>query len=183
MSGRTQNGFTLVEVLVALMVVALGLAALLTAVSSAARASSSLHEKTLAQWIALNRISEVRLMVNRIAPTNDAAQIDFGNRTWHYDTRYFDTTIPTMKRITVRVWAGDTKSGGNPVEEATGFIGQALSQPGGSNIDWTQGSTLQPTPQTPGAATSPQTGGSPGTPPGITTPTAQPPVSNPSPYP
>jgi general secretion pathway protein I len=181
-SQRAHSGFTLVEVLVALMVVALGLAALLTALSSAPPASSSLHEKTLAQWIALNRISEVRLMVNRIAPTNDTARIDFGNRTWHYDTRYFDTSIPTMKRITVRVWAGDTKSGGNPVAEATGFIGQALSQPGGSNVDWTQGSTLQPTPQTPGATTSPQTGINPGTTPGIT-PTAQPPVSNPSPPP
>lgn len=142
MSRRADAGFTLVEVLVALMVVALGLAALMTAVSAAARASGSLRDKTLAQWIALNRIAEVRLMVNRIAPTNDTAQLDFGNRTWHYDTRYFDTPIPTMKRITVRVWAGDAKSAGNPVAEASGFISQALAQPGGSNVDWTTGSSV-----------------------------------------
>ena len=135
-------GFTLVEVLVALMVVALGLAALLTAVSSAARSSGSLRDKTLAQWVALNRIAEVRLMVNKIAPTNDTAEVQLGNRTWHYDTRYFDTNMPTVKRISVRVWAGNSKAGGNPVAEAIGFYGTALSQPGGSNVDWTQGSTL-----------------------------------------
>jgi general secretion pathway protein I len=140
------------------MVVALGLAALMTAVSSAARSSGSLRDKTLAQWIALNRIAEVRLTVNRIAPTNDTAQLEFGNRTWHYDTRYFDTSVPTMKRIIVRVWAGDSKSTGNPVAEATGFIGQALAQPGGSNAaDWTTGSTFNPNGQTnvPGAPTVP----------------------------
>lgn len=141
------GGFTLVEVLVALMVVALGLAALMTAVSSAARSSGMLRDKTLAQWIALNRISEVRLTVNKIAPTNDTAQIQFGGRTWHYDTRYFDTNVQSMKRIVVRVWSGDSKSTGNPVAEATGFFGQALAQPGSSNnADWTQGSTLVPNP-------------------------------------
>ena len=144
MRRRQARGFTLVEVLVALMVVALGLAALLTAVSSAARSSGALRDKTLAQWIALNRIAEVRLMVNRIAPTNDTAQLEFGGRTWHYDTRYFDTSIQTVKRISVRVWAGDSKAGGNPVAEAIGFFGTALAQPGGSNVDWTAGSSLNP---------------------------------------
>lgn len=146
MSVRASRGFTLVEVLVALMVVALGLAALMVAVSSAARSGGSLRDKTLAQWIALNRIAEVRLTVNKIAPTNDTGQLEFGNRTWHYDTRYFDTSIATMKRITVRVWAGDTKTPGNPIAEATGFMGTALAQPGNSNTaNWLQGASLAPT--------------------------------------
>jgi general secretion pathway protein I len=165
------RGFTLIEVLVALMVVALGLAALLTAVSSAARTSGALRDKMLAEWIALNRITEVRLTVNRIASANDTGQLEFANRTWHYDTRYFDTSMPTVKRISVRVFAGDSKSTGAPVAEALGFIGTALSQPGGSNIDWTQvgsnpGPGLPPgtlgtpgvTPNGPGAATPPGAG-------------------------
>jgi general secretion pathway protein I len=143
------RGFTLVEVLVALMVVAIGLAALMTAVSGAARTSGYLRDKTLAQWIALNRLAEVRLTVNKIAQNNDTGQLDFANRTWHYDTRYFDTSIASMKRVVVRVWAGDTKTKGNPVAEATGFLGAVLTAPGNSNVDWTAGSTALP--QTPGA--------------------------------
>jgi general secretion pathway protein I len=162
----SDRGFTLVEVLVALVVVALGLAALMVAVQGAARTSGYLRDKTLAQWVALNRIAEVRLMVGQLATQtngqtngqtigqpnaqpsaqtslqkNDTGQLDFANRTWHYDTRYFNTTFPGMQRIVVRVWAGDAKTKGNPIAESTSFLGASLGQPGVSNTDWTVGST------------------------------------------
>ena len=156
MTQRSSRGFTLVEVLVALMVVAIGLAALMTAVSGAARTSGYLRDKTLAQWIALNRITEVRLTTNKLGQNNDLGQLEFANRTWHYDTRYFDTSIATMKRVVVRVWAGDAKTKSNPIAEATSFLGSTLSTPGGSNIDWTTASTPGPqAPPTGGAAAQP----------------------------
>jgi type II secretion system protein I len=165
---RSDGGFTLVEVLVALVVVAIGLAALMVAVSGAARTSGYLRDKTLAQWIALNRLTEVRLTINKLAQgsiqstgiqsqssgisssstpsssaqNNDTGELQFASRTWHYDTRYYDTTFQTTKRIVIRVWAGDAKTKGNPLAEATGFFGSGLSVPGNSNsLDWTVGST------------------------------------------
>lgn len=141
MKRRDAAGFTLVEVLVALMVVALGLAALMTAVSSTARTSGHLRDKTLAQWIALNRIAEVRLTTNRTGQSKDTGEVNFAGRTWHYDTRYFDTSVSGVQRIVVRVWAGDAKSKSNPVTEAYGFLGNSLSTPGASNTDWTVGTT------------------------------------------
>jgi general secretion pathway protein I len=168
--GDSHGGFTLVEVLVALMIVAMGLAALMTAVSGTARTSGYLRDKTLAQWMALNRLSEVRLNLNKFGQNTDTGELNFANRTWHYDTRYFDTSIPTMKRVVVRVYAGDAKTKGNPVAESTGFLGSALAVPGGSNVDWTTGSSAA-TAGTPGAATgTTQVGTSPvGTPPVGTT--------------
>jgi general secretion pathway protein I len=149
MTRRTARGFTLVEVLVALMVVALGLAALMVSVSGAARTSGYLREKTLAQWIAMNRVTEVRLNNNnKFAQNTDTGEVKFANRTWHYDTKYFDTTIPTMRRIVVRVYAGDAKTKGNPLAEATGFLGTALSPAGSSDATWIAGAT----PPVPGAA-------------------------------
>jgi general secretion pathway protein I len=139
------RGFTLVEVLVALMIVAMGLAALMTAVSGTARASGYLRDKTLAQWIALNRLTEVRLNTNALGDDHDIGQVDFANRKWHYDTRYFTTSVASMKRVVVRVWAGDSKTKGNPIAESTGFLGTTLGAPGGSNTDWTVG-TVATTP-------------------------------------
>jgi general secretion pathway protein J len=55
------RGFTLIEVLVALAIVVLGIAALLSSLTSAADTTIFLRDKTFAQWIALNRIAEVRL--------------------------------------------------------------------------------------------------------------------------
>jgi general secretion pathway protein I len=134
---RTNRGFTLVEVLVALAVVALGLTALMVAVSGTARTSGYLRDKTIAQWIALNRLTQVRLQVNKLGDTQDTGQIDFAGQKWHYDTRYFDTQFQSMKRVVVRVYPGDTKTKGNPIAETTGFLGSSLAIPGGSNIDWT----------------------------------------------
>ncbi|HLZ98767.1 MAG TPA: type II secretion system minor pseudopilin GspI [Steroidobacteraceae bacterium] len=135
---RHARGFTLVEVLVALMVVALGLAALMVAVSGTARSSGHLRDKTLAQWIALNRLSEVRLNVNKFGQNTDTGELDFAGRTWHYDTRYFDTTIASMKRVVVRVYPGNASAKGNPLAESTGFHGASLSQPGTADVNWNQ---------------------------------------------
>jgi general secretion pathway protein I len=134
------RGFTLVEVLVALMVVVIGLAALLITVSSTARTSAFLRDKTVAQWIALNRITEVRLNINKFGSSGDTAEIDFANRKWHYDTRYFDTDIKTMRRVVVRVYAGDSKTKGNPLAETVGFTANGtLSAPGSSaTVNWQQ---------------------------------------------
>lgn len=157
---RRQRGFTLVEVLVALMIVAMGLAALMVAVSGTARTSGYLRDKTLAQWIALNRLSEVRLnSSNKFAQNTDTAEVDFAGRTWHYDTKYFSTSIATMKRVVVRVYAGGSKAKGNPLAESTTFLGTALGAPGGSNTTWIQASALATgtTSSTPGTIGTPAT--------------------------
>lgn len=133
------RGFTLVEVLVALVVVALGLTALMVAVNGTARTSGFLRDKTLAQWIALNRLSEVRLNVTKFGQNTDVGELDFGSRKWHYDTRYFDTSIASMKRVVVRVYLGDAKTKGNPIVQAVGFLGTAVAPPGSMVADWTFG--------------------------------------------
>jgi general secretion pathway protein I len=167
-SRATLRGFTLVEVLVALMIVAIGLAALMTAVSGTARTSGYLRDKTLAQWIALNRLSEVRLTLNKLGENNDTGELNFANRTWHYDTRYFDTSVASMKRVVVRVWQGDAKTKSNPLAESSSFLGNALATPGSSNVDWTAGSTAPPcTPAAVTGTTTPTTPGLPGATPGL----------------
>jgi general secretion pathway protein I len=168
---RRARGFTLVEVLVALMIVALALAALMVAVSGTARTSGYLRDKTLAQWIAMNRITEVRLNITQFAQNTDTGEVDFGNRKWHYDTRYFDTSIASMKRVVVRVYLGDAKTKGNPVVESVGFTGTATSVKGNSNnTDWTLGtSNVAVNPAGPTPTNSPPT------------PTVTPPVTTPGP--
>ncbi len=141
MNTRRAAGFTLVEVLVALAVIAIGLAALMTAISGTASASGYLRLKAQAQWIALNRLVEVRQNVQKFGTSTDTGELDFANQHWHYDTRYFDTSIATMQRVVVRVWAGSADTKSNPLAEYTGFLGTAVATPGSSNIaDWTTGS-------------------------------------------
>ena len=48
------RGFTLIEVLAALVIVALGMLGVIQAVTQTARNGTYLREKTLAHWIAMN---------------------------------------------------------------------------------------------------------------------------------
>ena len=177
MHPRRTHGFTLVEVLVALVVVALGLTALMVAVNGTARTSGFLRDKSLAQWIALNRLSEVRLNVTKFGQNTDTGELDFGSRKWHYDTRYFDTSIASMKRVVVRVYKGDAKTKGNPLAQAVGFLGSSVSTPGSTTVDWTAGVVSS---GVGGAIVPPAT--QPGTPPGTVgapTPGSPPPPGTP----
>ncbi len=56
-----ERGFSLVEVLIALAVLALALSALIGASGSAARNTAQLQEKTFAHWVAMNKMEEIRL--------------------------------------------------------------------------------------------------------------------------
>ena len=53
---RVQRGFTLIEVLVALAIVTIGMAAVLEALTSSARATLYLRRKSFAEWVAINQI-------------------------------------------------------------------------------------------------------------------------------
>jgi general secretion pathway protein I len=172
------RGFTLVEVLVALVVVVMGMAALMIAVSSTARTSGILRDKTIAQWIALNRLAEIRLNLTKFGQNNDTGELDFGNRKWHYDTRYFDTNINSMKRVVVRVYPGDAKTKGNALIETVGFVGQQLAIPGNSNLvaNWQKDSLPTATPTTPTTIT-PTTPTNPAT--GTPSPPGQQPIAQP----
>jgi general secretion pathway protein I len=174
MNDSRARGFTLVEVLVALMIVAMGLAALMVAVSGTARTSGYLRDKTLAQWIALNRLTEVRLNTNKFAQNTDLGELVFAGRTWHYDTRYFDTSVASMKRVVVRVYAGDSKTKGNPVAEADSFIGSALAVPESTLVDWNSGTV--PNSGAPGAPLGTSVGGPVGGTPGAPGTPGSPPV-------
>jgi len=166
------KGFTLVEVLVALAVIAIGLSALMAAISGTASASGYLRLKVQAQWIAVNRLVEVHQNMQKFGASTDVGELDFANQHWHYDTRYFDTSIPTMQRVVVRVWLGSADTKSNPLAEYTGFLGTALASPGTSNaVDWTTGSVATPlfggAPGTPGAAPTGRQMPLPGTPRGL----------------
>ena len=55
------DGFTLLEVLVALVIVGLGLMAVFSQLNQTIMTASMLRDRTLAHWVAVDRITELRL--------------------------------------------------------------------------------------------------------------------------
>ncbi|MFO1427525.1 MAG: type II secretion system minor pseudopilin GspI [Steroidobacteraceae bacterium] len=136
------RGFTLIEVLVALVIVAAGAAAVLAALSSAATSTSYLRDKTFAQWIADNRMSETRLASTAPATGTRSGDVEFGGQRWQWQQRITDTEFPGVRRIDVSVRpfaSAGTSAGGEDASwtyTLTGILGQDLAPPDGQQPVW-----------------------------------------------
>jgi general secretion pathway protein I len=128
-------GFTLIEVLAALVIVALGMLGVIEAVTQNAKNGSYLREKTLAHWIAMNVITERRLQPSPpdIAETSD--EIEYAGERWRWTLRVSETPVESLRRMDVFVRPADA-----PEDEAlatlTGFYGAAIGAAGGGALDW-----------------------------------------------
>jgi general secretion pathway protein I len=127
-------GFTLVEVMVALAIVAFGLTALFSVTTHSVRASSYLREKTLAQWIALNRITEARLEGQPPADDDMSGEVDFAGETWRWELKTLETPVRGIVRLEARAALAESAEDSWP-GFATGFMGDALAAPGGPPYD------------------------------------------------
>ena len=160
---KADRGFTLIEVLVALAIVAIGMAAVLGALSSSADTVSYLRDKTFAQWVALNRIANLRLSGQMTPVGNSDGDTDFAGRNWHWRQEVTATEVPGVVRIDVKVRPSDVKAEGDNgwFTTVSGIQGDAVGIPNGYLPDW--GSQLLP--GQPGQALGPrsQTIGSGGT--------------------
>jgi general secretion pathway protein I len=99
------RGFTLLEVLVALVIVAFGMGAVMAALSSSADNIIALRDRTMAEWVAMNQIADARLALT--APQTGFSEGDvrsFGGSDWHWrrDVVAVDM-VPGLLEIAVRV--------------------------------------------------------------------------------
>jgi general secretion pathway protein I len=125
------KGFTLLEVLVALAIVAMGMAALMAALSSAADSSIYLRDKTFAEWVALNRIEEVRLALQRPSKGKSDGDVDFAGIKWKWEQEILETEVKGIMRIDVRVKPASIQGDSNWYTTMTGLTGDALATPSG----------------------------------------------------
>jgi general secretion pathway protein I len=168
------RGFTLIEVLVALAIVAIGMAAVLGALTSSASTVLYMRDKTLAQWVALNHIAEQRLQnqpgqVPQVG--NSDGDLDYAGQKWHWRQEIVATAVQGMVRLDVMVRPADSKADDDHGWYVTlsGIIGDAVGAPRGDLPLWGTGTTAPiPTGTTPPA--NPANPTAPTTPPVKTTP-------------
>lgn len=125
---RLEGGFTLVEVLVALIIVALGSAAMLAALAGSARAVERIRERTLAGYVAMNRLTETRLEPEFPATGVQEGAAEMGGLRWAWRQEVRPTPIEGVLQITVRVRDGDAQArDGAWLVTITGARGMAVS--------------------------------------------------------
>ncbi|MBT5218343.1 MAG: type II secretion system minor pseudopilin GspI [Woeseia sp.] len=126
------RGFTLIEVLVALVVATLALGAVLAAVSQMADTGLTLRERTYASWIGQNKITELRL-ANVIPDVSESnGEIEYASQEWAWTANISETGIENLFRVDVDI----SRPGSDDIiRSVIGFIGEP-SALGESNRAW-----------------------------------------------
>jgi general secretion pathway protein I len=136
----SSRGFTLLEVLVALVIVAFGMGALMATLTSAADSVGHLRDKSFAAWIALNRISELRLASRAPSVGKTSGELEYAGARWRWNQEVTRMGIGSALRIEVAVApAPMTGAAGNApptLASAWGFRGGSLTPNEGVDPDW-----------------------------------------------
>ncbi len=129
------GGFTLIEVLAALVIVALGMLGVIQAVAQTARNGTYLREKTLAHWIAMNVITERRLMDSPPDVAESSDEVEFAGQRWRWTMNVTQTQVDSLRRMDVSVRPANAPEG-RSLATVTGFYGTAISHTGGGMLVW-----------------------------------------------
>ena len=124
---RRAAGFTLLEVLVALVILALALGALIKTAGDHALLVADLETRTQAFLVAENQLR--RLQASKLWPegSEQSDVLEQGGRRWQWQARFESTPDPDLKRvlIDVRQMSGDAASAGVDAR-VIGFLARTL---------------------------------------------------------
>ena len=125
-------GFTLIEVMVALAIAGLSLAAVAASVSQMVDAGSAMQERTYASWIAQNTITELRLSNELPEVSSTSGEVLYASIEWDWRATVSETGVENLFRVDVEVsYAGSD----DIIRTVTGFIGEP-GIPGEGNRVW-----------------------------------------------
>lgn len=101
------RGFTLLEVLVAVAVLAFAMSALITGMARYADNAASLRERTIAIWVAHNRLTEIDLEPAWPSVGRSDGDVEMAGIKWRWFVEVAETPDPEVRRINIRVQVRD----------------------------------------------------------------------------
>ncbi len=118
---HSHRGFTLLEVLVALAVLAIALASLIKGVGGSASNEAYLRDKTLAHWVAMNVVAEQQLAEKWPSKGKKQGTETMGGHEWFWRYEITETFDEDVRRLDVKVRANDD-SDSSPLANMAAFL-------------------------------------------------------------
>jgi len=117
--GGRVRGFTLLEVMIALLVITLGMGAVINTTGESGWKSAQLKQGTIANWVAQNQIAEYRAKRTWTNATKKSGEVEMANTEWVWQMKISKTDDPSLRRLDVEVFI---KGEDALKASATGFI-------------------------------------------------------------
>ncbi len=129
---RYERGFTLIEVMIALVIISISLASMAVTMGGMLDNATALRERTYASWIAQNKIVEMR--IENVLPETgtSSGDIEYAGSDWEWRTEVSKTAVENLFRVDVRI---SRPGSDDPIRSVTGFLGEPIV-PGQSNQVW-----------------------------------------------
>ena len=123
------RGFTLLEVIIALGIVAVGILAVSRAITGFADTTLSLEQRMVASWVASNRLETHRILKTKPAAGTTHGSEEMADHVWYFRETTTTTADPNLFRIDIIVFADPDET-----DEAGRIYGyvldyQAVNQP------------------------------------------------------
>lgn len=101
---QKSSGFTLIEVLLALAIIAIALTALLKATAQNIENTHRIKEKTISHWIAMQGVAMIQLKLIHVNQSQEATQsTTMLGEQWYWRAKISSTPIKKMQQITISV--------------------------------------------------------------------------------
>lgn len=118
-SDNRGSGFTLLEVMVALAVAAIGLGAISKSMISNVGVADQLKQRTLGTWVASNRMAELRMYRQFSSAGGQSGQAEMGGVKWRIEEEFSSTADPNISKVNIAVFA---ESDDRNVASLTGYV-------------------------------------------------------------
>lgn len=122
---RRSPGFTLIEVLVAVAILAIALGAIISGMGRYATNAAYLRQKTLALWVAHNRLTQIELEPTWPEEGKSDDEIEMGGAKWKWFVEVKNTPDDRLRRVDIRVQQAGGKA---DLASLSGFISRAGRQ-------------------------------------------------------
>lgn len=117
----TQQGFTLLEILVAIAILAVAGVAVMRSSAEHINALTVLKDRTFSSWVAENRLSELRLE-SKWPPSNKKGKMEMAGREWFWRQEVEKVADKSMRKVTVYVT--EKESDKEAIYQLSTFLGE-----------------------------------------------------------
>ncbi|WP_374262326.1 type II secretion system minor pseudopilin GspI [Zoogloea sp.] len=121
---RRVGGFTLLETLVALAILAIALTAAFRAMGVTAQSSAELRERLLGDWVAENRLAELRATQAWPNPGVSEGSAEQAGRSYRWREEVKNTANPLFRRVDLSVFGPE--SGDHAIARLSGYVAKPL---------------------------------------------------------